>query len=93
MEPAVIDMPGLADILEQATIISRCDLGAVMALVGVHPDRGAFAVIQSPIGAWITAQFDAFLPDAEIDSGTVAEALQVIRDAGRRAGALALQSR
>lgn len=87
MDSDPIDMQTLADLLDEATILSRFDAGPLLATIGRHPERGAFVVTQSSVGAWIVAEFDAYRPTAEINGTMVADAIQVLRDVRRRGGA------
>ncbi|MFG5121730.1 hypothetical protein [Methylorubrum sp. POS3] len=86
MNLAAITMPALADLLNEATILSRIDLGPVMTTTGRHPDRGAFTVVQSFAGSWLIAERDAYQSTVEITDTMIGDVIQVLRDASRRAG-------
>lgn len=86
MDFEAITMPALADLLEASTIFSRFDAGPVLTIMGEHPERGHFTVVQTMVGAWLVAERDPYREDAEITGGMLADALQVLRDVKRRAG-------
>ncbi|WP_410824349.1 hypothetical protein [Methylobacterium oryzisoli] len=79
-------MPELADLLEDATIHHRTDMGPIMVTVGHSPAYGAFVVTQTLLGAEITSERTPGQPDYDLTPETILEFVSIAASLRRRLG-------